>query len=55
MNAVGSALYGTVRHGCPIVGDLIFARGQGDDIIAPENAEAMIERLIGTFIGLKRA
>lgn len=54
-NALGCALYGTVSHGCPIVGDLIFARVQGDDIIAPENAEAMIERLIGTFIGLKRA
>lgn len=54
-NALGCALCETASHGCPIVGDLIFARVQGDDIIAPENAEAMIERLIGTFIGLKRA
>lgn len=55
INPVGCTLYGTVSHGCPIVGDLIFARVQGDDIIAPENAEAMIERLISTFIGLKRS
>ena len=54
-NALGRALYGTVEHVRPIVGDLIFARVDGEDIVAPENAEAMIERLIGTFIGLKRA
>lgn len=52
MNAVGSALYGTVSHGCPIVGNLIFARVQGDDIIAPENAEALKDRLLDTFDGL---
>lgn len=52
MNAVGSALYGTVRHGCPIVGDLIFARGDGEDIVAPENPEALKDRLLHTFIGL---
>ena len=42
------------RHGCPIVGDLIFGIVVGEDIVGPENPEAMIERLIGTFIGLKR-
>lgn len=52
-NALGCALYGTVRHGCPIVGDLIFARVDGEDIIAPDNPEALKSRLIGTFIGLK--
>ena len=51
-NALGCALYGTVSHGCPIVGDLIFARVQGEDIIAPENAEALKGKLLYTFVGL---
>lgn len=53
-NALGCALYGTARHGYPIVGDLIFGIVVGEDIVGPENPEAMIERLIGAFIGLKR-
>ena len=51
-NALGCALYGTVRHGCPIVGDLIFAKAKGEDIIAPENPEALKDRLLDTFDGL---
>ena len=48
LNPVGSALYrGT------IAGDLIFARVQGEDIIAPKNAEALKDRLLHTFIGLR--
>lgn len=52
MNAVGSALYGTPQHGCPIVGDLIFARVDGEDIVAPDDSEALKDRLLHTFIGL---
>lgn len=52
-NATGCALYGTVKHGCPIVGDLIFGIVSGEDIVAPADPEAMKERLLGTFIGLK--
>lgn len=52
MNAVGSALYGTSQHGCPIVGDLIFARVDGEDIVAPDDSEALKDRLLHTFIGL---
>lgn len=49
LNPVGSALYqGT------IAGDLIFAQAQGKDIIAPENAEALKDRLLYTFVGLRR-
>lgn len=51
-NAVGSALYGTPQHGCPIVGDLIFARVDGEDIVAPDDSEALKDRLLHTFIGL---
>lgn len=54
LNAVGSALYGTVKHGKPIVGDLIFGSMSGGYITAPLKPEAMMERLLGTFIGLKR-
>ena len=52
-NLVGSALYGTVRHGIPLVGDLIFAQVMGDDIVAPDNAEEMKKRLLHTFMGLQ--
>ena len=47
INPVGCALYRGI-----IVGDLIFAKTQGEDIIAPENAEALKARLLHTFIGL---
>lgn len=52
-NALGSALYGTYRHGNPIVGDLIFAQAQGEDIVAPNGPEALKDKLMRTFIGLK--
>ena len=52
MNA--SAFYGTIKHGNPIVGDLIFGSISGEDITAPLNPEAMMERLLNAFIGLKR-
>lgn len=51
-NALGCALYGTPQHGNPIVGDLIFARVDGEDIAAPEDPEALKDRLLHTFIGL---
>lgn len=52
INALGSALYDTPRHGCPIVGDLIFARISGEDIVAPEDPEELKDRLLHTFLGL---
>ena len=48
INPVGCTLYRGI-----IAGDLIFAKTQGEDIIAPENAEALKDRLLHTFIGLK--
>lgn len=51
-NALGCALYGAPQHGCPIVGNLIFARIAGEDIVAPDNPEALRERLFHTFLGL---
>lgn len=54
-NALGCALYGTVKHGCSIVGDLIFGIVSGEDIVAPADPEAMKDRLLHTFIGLSEA
>ena len=54
VNAIGSVFYGTQRHGNPIVGDVIFANAVGEDIVGPADPEAMAERLLDTFIGLKR-
>ena len=47
INPVGCTLYRGI-----IAGDLIFARIAGEDIVAPENAEALKDRLLHTFIGL---
>lgn len=52
VNSLGCALYGTPQHGCPIVGDLIFARISGEDIVAPDNPETLKDRLFHTFLGL---
>lgn len=51
-NALRCALYGTSQHGYPIVGDLIFARIMGEDIVAPDDPEALKDRLFHTFLGL---
>lgn len=51
-NALDCTLYGTPRHGLSIVGDLIFARIIGEDIVAPDDPEALKDRLLHTFIGL---
>lgn len=48
LNPVGSALY----RG-KIAGDLIFARVRGVDIVAPDDAEDLKDRLLHTFIGLQ--
>ena len=53
VNALGCALYGTPQHGDPIVGDLIFASISGEDIVAPDDPEALKDRLLHTFIGLQ--
>lgn len=48
INPVGCTLYRGI-----IIGDLIFARIAGEDIVAPENAETLKDRLLHTFIGLQ--
>ena len=48
LNPVGSTLYRGI-----IAGDLIFAQVKGEDIVAPEDPEALKDRLLHTFIGLQ--
>lgn len=48
INPVGCTLYRGI-----IVGDLIFARIAGEDIVAPDDAEELKDRLLHTFIGLQ--
>lgn len=48
INPVGCTLYRGI-----IAGDLIFARIAGEDIVAPNDPEALKDRLLHTFIGLK--
>ena len=48
VNPVGCALYRGI-----IAGDLIFARIAGEDIVAPDDAEGLKDRLLHTFIGLQ--
>lgn len=50
VNPVGCTLYRGI-----IAGDLIFARIAGEDIVAPDDAEDLKDRLLHTFIGLQEA
>lgn len=50
VNPVGCTLYRGI-----IAGDLIFARIAGEDIVAPDDAEGLKDRLLHTFIGLQEA
>ena len=49
MNVFGSFMYGTAEHGHPIVGDLILAKVVGEDITAPDDAEALKSKLLRDF------
>lgn len=53
LNMLGCVLYGTNKHGSPIVGDLIFARVQGEDIVGLDDPEQLKQVLLNKFIGLK--
>ena len=48
-NSVASYLYGFFGHGQVIVGDIIFAKPMGEDIVAPDNIEEMKEKLMQRF------
>ena len=48
-NMFGCVMYGTAEHGHPIVGDLILADIVGEDITAPDDAEALKSKLLRDF------
>lgn len=52
-NMLGCVLYGTYNHGNPIVGDLIFARIRGEDIVGLDDAEKLKQYILQLFVGLK--
>ena len=52
-NMLGCVLYGTCEHGHPIVGDLIFARIQGEDVVGLDDPERLKWILLNGFVGLK--
>ena len=41
VNRLGSYFYDADRHGWPILGDIVFAIAAGEDIEAPDDAEAL--------------
>ena len=49
VNVFGSLMYGALQHYSPIVGDLILARVVGEDITAPDDAEALKNKLLRDF------
>lgn len=53
MNVFGSLVYGAAEHGHLIVGDLILARVVGEDITAPDDAEALKRKILQDFEALK--
>lgn len=53
LNMLGSVLYGTNEHGSPIVGDLIFARIQGEDLVGPDDPEQLKQTILDRFIGIR--
>lgn len=55
VNDLGCCLYGTYQHGNPIVGDIVFAVGQGEDITAPEDPDDLRDKLLKDFPFLREA
>ena len=52
-NRLGSYFYDADRHGWPILGDIVFAIAAGEDIEAPDDAEALMVFLKMNFSYLK--
>ena len=53
INRLGSYFYDADRHGWPILGDIVFAIAAGEDIEAPDDAEALMVFLKMNFSYLK--
>lgn len=49
VNLLGCFFYGAMFHRHPIVGDLILAKVVGEGQTAPDDVEALMDRLLKTF------
>lgn len=49
VNKLGSIFYGAPVHGYAIVGDIIFGVRSFEDIVVPEDAEALKKKLLEDF------
>jgi len=52
-NMIGCYFYDTAQHGSPIVGDIVFGVQRWADVIPPEDAMQMKEKLMKDFPFLK--
>lgn len=54
VNQLGCIFYGTPEHGHPIVGDVILAVIQWEDIVEVSEPEKLMDRLLEDFDFLQR-
>lgn len=53
INVFGCFLYNTELHGHPICGDIVLAVPVGPDMVAPDNPEQLLKKLVNDFEYLK--
>lgn len=54
LNRFGSWMYDMPRHGSPILGDVLLAEARYEDIMAVQEPEKLMEKLLNDFEFLKR-
>ena len=54
LNRFGSWMYDTQRHGSPILGNVILAEARYEDIVAVQEPEKLMEKLMNDFEFLKK-
>lgn len=54
LNRFGSWMYDMPRHGSPILGDVLLAEARYEDIMAVQEPEKLMEKLLNDFEFLKK-
>ena len=54
LNRLGSWMYDMPRHGSPILGDVLLAEARYEDIMAVQEPEKLMEKLLNDFEFLKK-
>ena len=54
LNSLGSWMYDMPRHGSPILGDVLLAEARYEDIMAVQEPEKLMEKLLNDFEFLKK-